>query len=80
MENNRNVLQPKVFFAAGDLVTLKHDIDNRPSMVVQSVDKSTIKSESVVALLGVTCIWFSSDFKLQKNRFSTKDLKKIEND
>jgi hypothetical protein len=22
----------------------------------------------------VTCIWFSSDLKLQKNRFSTKDI------
>jgi hypothetical protein len=27
------------------------------------------------ALLGVTCIWFSSDLK-QKSRFSTKDIMK----
>jgi hypothetical protein len=29
-----------------------------------------------VALLGVTCIWFSSDLKLQKSRFSTRTLSK----
>jgi hypothetical protein len=52
----------------------KHDIPNRPFMIVQSIDKLPVASGDRVALLGVTCIWFSSDLKLQKSRFSTKDI------
>jgi hypothetical protein len=52
---------------------VKHDIPNRPFMIVQSIDK-LVASGDRVALLGVTCIWFSSDLKLQKSRFSTKDI------
>jgi hypothetical protein len=43
-------------------------------MIVQSIDKLPVASGDRVALLGVTCIWFSSDLKLQKSRFSTKDI------
>lgn len=70
----------KVFFSSGDVVELKHNISNRPRMVVQSIDKLPLASGDRVALLGVTCIWFSSDQKLQKSRFSTKDIKKVKND
>ena len=80
-ENNNNALLPrveKVFFTAGDTVTVKHAIDNKPKMFVLSVDKLTVKEDDRASLLGVTCVWFSSDKKLQKERFSTKDLIKIE--
>lgn len=87
MENNRdNGLLPRpdrVFFSAGNLVELKHDIPNKPQMVVVSVDKLPMKvggDNDKVALLGVTCIWFSTDCKLQSHRFSTKDLVKIKGD
>jgi hypothetical protein len=63
----------KIFFSSGDIVMVKHDIPNRPFMIVQSIDKLPVASGEV-ALLGVTCIWFSSDLKLQKSRFSTKDI------
>jgi hypothetical protein len=43
-------------------------------MIVQSIDKLPFASGDRVALLGVTCIWFSSDLKLQKAGFSTKDI------
>jgi hypothetical protein len=43
-------------------------------LIVQSIDKLPVASGDRVALLGVTCIWFSSDLKLQKSRFSTKDI------
>lgn len=66
----------KVYFVPGDVVTIKHDIANKPEMLVQTVDKSTIHSDKGI-LLGVTCIWFSKDMVLQKNRFSTKDIKKV---
>jgi hypothetical protein len=38
-------------------------------MIVQSIDKLPVASGDRVALLGVTCIWFSSDLKLQKQVF-----------
>lgn len=70
----------KTFFSSGDVVIIKHDIPNRPHMIVQSIDKLPITNGERVALLGVTCMWFSSDNKLQKNRFSTKDIKKVSDD
>lgn len=66
----------KVFFKAGDKVMIKHDIANRPEMIVQSVDKTTFGNDKS-GLLGVTCIWFSDTKELQKARFNTKDLKKL---
>jgi hypothetical protein len=52
---------------------VKHDIPNRPFMIVQSIDKLP---GDRVALLGVTCIWFSSDLKLQKAGFPQRTLSK----
>jgi uncharacterized protein YodC (DUF2158 family) len=62
----------KIFFTAGDVVQLKQDIINKPELMVQSIDKTTLDKKP--ALLGVTCIWFTSTGELQKHRFSTKDL------
>lgn len=76
--SNERILRPraeKVFYAAGDVLTLKQDIPNKPDMVVQSVDKSTMKENGKNILLGVTCIWFSKDYVLQSHRFNSKDLK-----
>lgn len=70
----------KIFFSAGELVTLKQELPNKPIMLVQAVDKMPMKEGDRVSLLGVTCIWFSKDQVLQKSRFSTKDIKKVEND
>lgn len=70
----------KIFFSSGDIVEIKHDISNKPRMVVQTIDKLPMKEGDRVSLLGVTCIWFSSDHKLQKSRFSTKDIVKIKTD
>jgi hypothetical protein len=64
----------KIFFSSGDIVVVKHDIPNKPFMIVQSIDKLPVAVGDRIALLGVTCIWFSSDLKLQKSRFSTKDI------
>ena len=74
-DNGLRARMEKVFFAAGDRVEVKHDIENKPMMVVQKIDKITMGGGS--ALLGVTCFWFSSDMKLQSHRFNTKDLSKL---
>lgn len=80
----------RVFFASGDLVEIKHDMPNKPVMLVQSVDKTTMKKYPMPGeadtekdkgtLLGVTCIWFTKNLELQKHRFNTKDLVKIDHD
>ena len=64
----------KVYFHNGDLVTLKQDLPNKPTMLVERVEKATIQDNKTTKLMGVTCIWFSSDMIMQRNRFSTKDL------
>ena len=85
-------LREKVYFSAGELVMVKHEIPNRPLMVVKSVDKLTMpksqtKSQTKAytssrddlgagGLLGVTCFWFSANMELQQARFNTKDLTK----
>ena len=66
----------RTYFIPGDTVEIKHDMENKPKMLVQSIDKQTIRSEKGI-LLGVTCIWFNSNGDLQKHRFNTKDLIKI---
>jgi len=65
--------QEKVFFTPGDRVIIKHQLENKPIMLVQSVDKSTLRTDKGL-LLGVTCIWFNTLGEIQKNRFNTKDL------
>jgi hypothetical protein len=37
----------KIFFSSGDIVTIKHDIPNKPSMIVQSIDKLPVSSGEV---------------------------------
>lgn len=81
-------LREKVYFSAGDLVMVKHDIKNKPVMIVKSVDKITLSKTRATAstgstsdttaggLLGVTCFWFSVNMELQQARFNTKDLTK----
>jgi len=66
----------RTYFVPGDTVQIKQNLKNKPEMLVQSVDKQTIRSEKGI-LLGVTCIWFDNNQCLQKHRFNTKDLIKI---
>lgn len=71
-------MREKVYFREGDLVTLKHDMPNKPIMCVESVDKATLKFDGNPKLLGITCFWFSENGLLQRNRFNTKDLEHVE--
>ena len=76
MYNNTN---EKVFFAPGDIVTLKQDLENKPMMLVKSVDKATMKEPNGRTMLfGITCMWFTNDKSLQSERFNTKDLMHVE--
>lgn len=66
-----------VYFNAGDLVTIKHPLANKPVMlVVDKVSRSMISrdGEKETQFLGIKCRWFSEDMKLQEAVWSTKDL------
>ena len=69
--------EDKVFFNPGEIVMLRQEIPNRPLMVVESVDKTTMKVQNGVSkpiLFGIKCIWFDTNGSLCEHRFNTKDL------
>lgn len=74
----------KVFFIPGDVVTLKHDIPNKPTMIVKGKeskmikysDKNGVKTSSEF-FKGIRCFWFSTAGVLQESVYNTKDLIKI---
>jgi uncharacterized protein YodC (DUF2158 family) len=75
------MINDKVFFNPGDVVILKHDISNRPRMVVmEKVTRNMISKdgEKDSLFIGIKCRWFTSDMRLQEAIWSTKDLKHTE--
>lgn len=82
MKNQKKDLEKsmddKIFFQAGDIVTLKQDIPNKPKMIVVKKVTSIFKHESEKPILkGIKCMWFTTDGKIQEFIFNTKDLELI---
>lgn len=72
------VIDDKVFFTPGMLVTLKQDLPNKPIMYVVRKKTLTIKGDDNAKFLqGIVCRWFTTDGHLEENVFSTKDLIKL---
>lgn len=69
--------EDKIYFSPGDVVTLRQDIPNKPTMIVNRKVKKIIKSKSDTNLQGILCKWFTTDGTLQESVFNTKDLIKI---
>lgn len=71
----------KVFYNPGDLVTIKHDVDNKPKMfVVEKVVRSMVSKETQEmenVFLGIKCRWFDKNQVMHEELFSTKDLLKL---
>lgn len=78
-----NLEEDKVYFNAGDVVQLKQDIPNKPTMIVVKKETSLFKHDSKrledkrPVLKGIRCRWFTSTGELQENVFNTKDLIKL---
>lgn len=71
-------MDEKIYFAPGDVVTLRQDLPNKPTMLVVRKKTLTIKGEEAGKFLqGIVCRWFTSDGHLEENIFSTKDLVKL---
>ncbi len=70
------IMDDRIYFQPGDTVELKQNVDNKPVMIVKSIDK-VARGDSAPELLGVTCMWFNTNAELQTARFSTKDLNHV---
>ena len=74
-------MEDKIFLSPGEVVTLKQDIPNKPLMVVVRKETSIFKYGEYVkkkpVLLGISCMWFTTDGTLQEAVFSTKDLQLV---
>lgn len=70
----------KIYFVAGDLVEVRHEIDNKPKMfvtdkIIKSIKDKDGNVESV--FLGLKCKWYDKNQVLHEAIFSTKDLKHV---
>ncbi len=72
--------EEKVFFQAGDVVTIKQNIRNKPEMIIVQKKTLTIKPKDGDVsnfFKGFICRWFTSTGELQEALFNTKDLIKL---
>ena len=56
--------EEKIYFMPGDLVTLKQELPNAPTMIVVKKETSTFKNlgvETQSSLRGIKCRWFTKD-------------------
>lgn len=76
------MIEEKIFFLPGEIVTLKQDIPNKPTMIVVKKETMTIRptktSDKEDYFKGIRCRWFTDSGLLQEAIFNTKDLLKIE--
>jgi uncharacterized protein YodC (DUF2158 family) len=69
----------KQFFLPGDVVTIRQDIPNKPTMLVVKKVTRSIKIDNVKNdyFQGILCRWFTTEGTLQESIFNTKDLLKL---
>ena len=70
----------KIFFLPGDVVTLKQNIPNKPTMLVLKKETYIFKNKTdnkEPILKGIKCRWFTTTGEMQEAVFNTKDLIKI---
>lgn len=69
------------FYAPGDIVKVRHNIDYVPDMFVTEKVTRNIRNKNgdvEQAFLGIKCRWFNANGDLQEAVFNTKDLIKVE--
>lgn len=77
---NSLINEERVYFCPGDIVILKHDIDNKPKMlVIEKVTRDIVSKDGSTDSLfrGLKCRWFDKEQRLCEAIFSTKDLIKL---
>lgn len=71
-----------IYFNPGDIVILKQDIPNKPTMMVVKKETLLFKHDRKTddkrpILKGIRCRWFTSTGELQEAIYNTKDLIKL---
>ncbi len=71
--------EQKIYFLPGDIVTLKQDIPNKPTMLVIKKESYIFKNKDMkeMTLKGIKCRWFTPNGLMQEATFNTKDLIKL---
>lgn len=71
--------ETKQFFLPGNVVTLRQDIPNKPTMYVVKKVTKTIKTDTLNGdfFQGILCRWFTTTGELQEAIYNTKDLIKL---
>ena len=67
----------KIFFNPGDVVKIRHQIDNIPTMyVIEKVTRNVVlkDGDKESMFIGLKCRWFDANNVLREAVFSTKDL------
>lgn len=75
-----NIEQEKIYFVAGDIVEIRHNIENKPKMFVTDKITKSIKDKDgniENVFLGLKCRWYDKNQVLHEAIFSTKDLKHV---
>ena len=75
-----NIEQEKIYFVAGDIVEVRHNIENKPKMFVTDKITKSIKDKDgniENVFLGLKCKWYDKNQVLHEAIFSTKDLKHV---
>ena len=68
----------KIFFTPGDIVTLRQELPNKPTMIVHRIEKVLLRGKGDdSALKGIRCRWFTTSGELCEETFNTKDLIKL---
>lgn len=72
-------MDDKIYFLPGDLVQLRQNLPNKPTMIVVKKETSLLKSRvnEDNILKGIRCRWFTINQELQEAVFNTKDLQKL---
>lgn len=72
-------METKQFFLPGDVVTLRQDLPNKPTMLVVRKVTKTIRTRDAKSdfFQGILCKWFTTEGELQESVFNTKDLLKV---
>ena len=67
----------KIYYTPGQVVMVKHDIENKPRMfVIEKVTKNFLDKdgEKTSFFVGIKCGWFDAQQIYREGIFSTKDL------
>ena len=73
-----NNMEDKIFFSPGDVVTIRQNIPNKPTMLVdRKVNNMISKDDKEGILRGIRCRWFTKDGHMEEGVFNTKDLELV---